>query len=184
MKKLEEQEIKEEQNEIINDENSEAENKTEAEILEEKIEKLENELALARADFYNYRQRTIKERMEIRQRTQEDTIKEFLPVLDNLDRALNAADSEDVKSIIKGVEMVQRQFINVLGNLGVSVIETQGENFDPALHDAAGTEEIDNPELDGKVITERLKGYKANGRILRPSQVTVGKFVEKETEKN
>ena len=176
---MEEQEIKEEQNEIINDENSEAENKTEAEILEEKIEKLENELALARADFYNYRQRTIKERMEIRQRTQEDTIKEFLPVLDNLDRALKAADSEDVKSIIKGVEMVQRQFINVLGNFGVSVIETEGENFDPSLHDAAGTEEIDNPELDGKVITERLKGYKTNERVLRPSQVTVGKFIKK-----
>ena len=171
---MEEQELQqEEQNNNI--ENSE----TEAENFEEKIEKLENELALARADFYNYRQRTIKERMEIRQRTQEDTIKEFLPVLDNLDRALNAANSEDVKSIIKGVEMVQRQFINVLGNFGVSVIETEGENFDPSLHDAAGTEEIDNPELDGKVITERLKGYKTNERVLRPSQVTVGKFIKK-----
>ena len=174
---MEEQELQqEEQNSNI--ENSE----TEAENFEEKIESLENELALARADFYNYRQRTVKERMEIRQRTQEDTIKEFLPVLDNLDRALKAADSEDVKSIIKGVEMVQRQFINVLGNFGVSVIETEGENFDPSLHDAAGTEEIDNPELDGKVIAERLKGYKTNERVLRPSQVTVGKFVKKETE--
>ena len=176
---MDEQEIQEKQTEVIN-----SENETEAENFEEKIEKLENELAFARADFYNYRQRTVKERMEIRQRTQEDTIKEFLPVLDNLDRALNAANSEDVKSIIKGVQMVQRQFINVLGNFGVSVIETEGQNFNPSLHDAAGTEEIDNPELDGKVITERLKGYKANGRILRPSQVTVGKFVEKETEKN
>ncbi len=72
--------------------------------------------------------------------------------------------------------MVQRQFINALENLGVSAIKAHGENFDPMLHDAAGTEEVDDPELDGKVITERLKGYRTKDRILRPAQVTVGKI--------
>ena len=149
--------------------------KTEAELLEEKINKLEHDLAVARADFYNFRQRTIKERQQTRKQAQEDVIIEILPVLDNLDRALEAADSEDAKSIIKGVEMVQRQFISVLENLGVSVIKAKGENFDPALHDAAGTEKIDDEELDGKVITERLKGYKTKDRVLRPTKVTVGR---------
>ena len=143
--------------------------------LEKKIKELEHDLAVAHADFYNYRQRTVKERQETRKRAQEDVIIEMLPVLDNLDRALEAANSEDAKGILKGVEMVQRQFLNVLENLGVSMIKAKGEVFDPALHDAAGTEKIEDPELEGKVITERLKGYRTKDRVIRPAQVTVGK---------
>ena len=139
------------------------------------IESLTQQLKAAKADLYNFRQRTIKERQETRKRATEDIITSMLPVLDNLDRALEAADSEDAKGILKGVEMVQRQFVGVLDTLGVSIIKAQGENFDPMLHDAAGTEHVDDPELDGKVITERLKGYRTKDRVLRPAQVTVGK---------
>ena len=160
---------------------TETENKEEAQEPEvdlgAKIKELEHDLAVARADFYNYRQRAIKERQETRQRAKEEAVIEILPVLDNLDRALSAANAEDAKTIVTGVEMVQRQFINALENLGVNAIKAQGEKFDPALHDAAGTEEVDDPELDGKVITERLKGYRTKDRVLRPAQVTVGKAV-------
>ena len=100
---------------------------------------------------------------------------EILPVLDNLDRALSAANAEDAKTIVTGVEMVQRQFVNALENLGVSAINAKGETFDPALHDAAGTEKVDDPELDGKVINEMLKGWRTKDRVLRASQVIVGK---------
>lgn len=143
--------------------------------LEEENEKLKDEIAQVRADYYNFRQRTIKERQDTRKRAQEDVISAILPVLDNLDRALEAAQSEDAASILKGVEMVQRQFMSVLEGLGVTAIKAEGEVFDPMLHDASGTEEVDDPELDGKVITQRLKGYKMNDRVLRPAQVTVGK---------
>ena len=163
----------------LENEQEQQEEKSESELLEDKIKQFEHDLAVARADFYNFRQRTIKERAETRKRAQEDVITEILPVLDNLDRALEVANSEDAKSIIKGVEMVQRQFVSVLENLGVSVIKAKGEKFDPALHDAAGTEKIDDEELDGKVITERLKGYRTSERVLRPSQVTVGKIDNK-----
>lgn len=142
--------------------------------LDAKIKELEHELAVSRADFYNYRQRTIKEKSQTRQRAQEDVIIEILPVLDNLDRALESAKNGG--DILSGVEMVQRQFINVLENLGVTAIKSTGENFNPALHDASGTEIIDNPELDGKIINERLRGYRTKERVLRPSQVTVGKL--------
>ncbi len=142
---------------------------------EGETEKLKHELAVMRADFYNFRQRTIKERSETRKHATEDVITAILPVLDNLDRALDAASSEDTAGIIKGVDMVRRQFVGVLENLGVSIIKAAGEKFDPALHDAAGTENVDDPELDGKVITERLKGYRTKDRVLRPAQVTVGK---------
>ena len=144
--------------------------------LEEKIKSLEHDLAVSRADFYNYRQRAIKERSETRKRASEDVIIAILPVLDNLDRALEAAHHGDANNILSGVEMVQRQFISVLEGLGVTAIKSQGEKFDPALHDASGTELVDDPELEGKVITERLKGYRTSERVLRPSQVTVGKL--------
>ena len=140
----------------------------------EKIKELEHELAVSRADFYNYRQRTIKEKSQTRQRAQEDVIIEILPVLDNLDRALESAKNGG--DILSGVEMVQRQFINVLENLGVTTIKSTGENFDPALHNASGTEEVNNPELDGKIINETLRGYRTKERVLRPSHVTVGKL--------
>lgn len=143
------------------------------------IKELEHDIAVIKADFYNYKQRAIKERQEIRRRSQEDVIIAILPVLDNLDRALMAANTEDAKSILTGVEMVQRQFVNVLESLGVSIIKSEGENFDPSLHDAAGTEETEDPELEGKVITERLKGYRTKERVLRPAQVTVGKMNNK-----
>ena len=159
----------------LENEQEQQEEKSENELLEDKIKQFEHDLAVARADFYNYRQRTTKERAEARKRAQEDVITAILPVLDNLDRALEVANTEDAKSIIKGVEMVQRQFVSVLENLGVSVIKAKGEKFDPALHDAAGTEQVDEEELDGKVITERLKGYRTKDKVLRPAQVTVGR---------
>ena len=145
---------------------------------DEQIESLTRQLKATTADFYNFRQRTTKERLETRKRAAEEVIIAILPVLDNLDRALKAAGSEDAKSILKGVEMVQRQFVSVLDGLGVSIIKAEGEKFDPALHDAAGTEQVDDPDLDGKVITERMKGYRTKERVLRPAQVTVGKIQE------
>ena len=148
---------------------------TEPDTKDERIKSLEQQVKTVTADFFNYRQRTTKERSETRKHATEDVIVSILPVLDNLDRALDAASSEDTAGIIKGVDMVRRQFVGVLENLGVSIIKTQGEKFDPALHDAAGTENVEDPELDGKVIAERLKGYRTKDRVLRPAQVIVGK---------
>ena len=146
---------------------------------ESEIESLQRQLKTVTADFYNFRQRAAKERQEIRQRSKEEIIAAILPVLDNLDRALTAS-SQDPQGIIKGVEMVQRQFVAVLEELGVSVIKTEGESFDPQLHDASGTQDVDNPELDGKIIAENLKGYRTKDRVIRPSQVIVGKVKETE----
>ena len=166
----------------MNNEETRQEEQDEQEIVtpepdprDKEIESLLHQLKATSADFYNYRQRTTKERLEIRKHAQEDVIVAILPVLDNLDRALEAASSEDTASIVKGVEMVQRQFLGVLEGLGVSIIKAEGEKFDPALHDAAGTEKVDDLELDGKVVAERLKGYRTKDRVLRPAQVIVGK---------
>ena len=153
---------------------TEDDSQSETDKLKEEIDSLKKEIKTVRADFFNFRQRTIKERTETRTRAKEEVITEILPVLDNLDRALSAS-SEDSDSIVKGVEMVQRQFIGVLEGLGVSVIKTEGEIFDPSIHDAAGTEKVNDSDLDGKIITEVLKGYRTKDRVLRPAKVIVGK---------
>ncbi|MBQ6419186.1 MAG: nucleotide exchange factor GrpE [Synergistaceae bacterium] len=164
-----------ESEEELEPEITEDDSQSEAEKLKQEIESLKVEIKTVRADFYNFRQRTIKERQETRTRAREEVITAMLPVLDNLDRALSAS-SDDPAGIVKGVEMVQRQFVNVLEGLGVSIIKSEGENFDPSLHDASGTEKVDDPELDGKIITEQLKGYRTKDRVLRPAKVTVGKI--------
>ncbi len=164
-----------ESEEELEPEITEDDSQSEAEKLKQEIESLTTEIKTVRADFYNFRQRTIKERQETRSRAREEVITAILPVLDNLDRALSAS-ADDPAGIVKGVEMVQRQFMGVLEGLGVSVINTEGEKFDPSLHDASGTEKVDDPELDGKIITEQLKGYRTKERVLRPAKVTVGKI--------
>ena len=156
-------------------EESESQPEIEEDTTQKEIDDLKRQLKTQAADFYNFRQRTIKERSETRKRAQEETITAILPVLDNLDRALKAG-TEDSASIVKGVEMVQRQFMGVLDGLGVSVIKSEGEKFDPSIHDAAGTEKTDDPELDGIIIREILKGYRTKDRVLRPAKVIVGKI--------
>ena len=165
--KLEDEE--ESQTEIINDNEQ-----SETDKLKQEIDSLKVEIKTVRADFFNFRQRTIKERSETRSRAKEEVITEMLPVLDNLDRALTAS-SDDPAGIVKGVEMVQRQFVGVLEGLGVSIIKTEGEKFDPAVHDASGTEKVDDENLDGTIITEILRGYRTKDRVLRPAKVIVGK---------
>ncbi|MBQ4430992.1 MAG: nucleotide exchange factor GrpE [Synergistaceae bacterium] len=156
-------------------EESESQPEIDEDEKQKEIDDLKRQLKTKTADFYNFRQRTIKERSETRKRAQEETITAILPVLDNLDRALTAG-TEDAMSILKGVEMVQRQFMGVLEGLGVSVIKSEGEKFDPSIHDATGTEKTNDPELDGVIIREILKGYRTNDRVLRPAKVIVGKI--------
>ena len=156
------------------------ETEIQADELQKKIIELKNELALVRADFYNYRQRIEKEKARMRASISEDRILDFIPVLDNLDRALNVPEDSTAGDVLKGVKMVQRQFLSVLQELGAEMIASNknGEfcEFDPILHDAVGMEEVLDPNLDGKIIEELLKGYRTKERILRPAQVKVGKL--------
>ena len=144
------------------------------------ISELQNELALLRADFYNYRQRIEKERARMRALISEDRALDFIPVLDNLDRALNVSGDSTASDVLKGVRMVHKQFLSVLCELGIEVIDVNDNEepfeFDPALHDAVGTEEVTNQNLDGKIVQEILRGYRTKERVLRPSQVKVGRF--------
>ncbi|MCL2009590.1 MAG: nucleotide exchange factor GrpE [Synergistaceae bacterium] len=144
------------------------------------MEELRNQLAAARADLYNYRQRAERERVKSRKLIAEDKTAEFLPVLDNLDRALNVPEDGAAKDVLIGVRMVRRQFLSVLENSDVTVIPAEGCSFDPLLHDAVETEFVEAPEQNGLVLLELMRGYRTPERVLRPAQVRVGKLRNQE----
>jgi molecular chaperone GrpE (heat shock protein) len=148
--------------------------------LQSEIEELKNQLASARADLYNYRQRTERERVKALRSVALDRVGDFLPVLDNLDRALAVPENGTAKDVLVGVRMVQRQFLSVLENAGVTPIPAEGQLFDPALHDAIETEAVDDPGQDGRVLRELSRGYRSAERVLRVAQVRVGRFAAKE----
>jgi molecular chaperone GrpE len=145
---------------------------------EDELESLKTQLAAARADLYNYRQRTERDRAKTRKLISEDKAAEFLPVLDNLDRALGVPEDGTAKDVLVGVRMVQRQFLSVLENSGVTVIPAEGCPFDPLQHEAIETEFIEDPARNGLILCELLRGYRTLERVLRPAQVRVGKLRE------
>ncbi|MDX9975747.1 MAG: nucleotide exchange factor GrpE [FCB group bacterium] len=133
---------------------------------------LKNQLLRARAEFDNYRKRTQREAEQTRQRATEALIRDLLPVIDNLDLALQHADKEH--PISEGVSMVARQFQDVLRRAGVEIIPAVGSAFDPEIHEAvmhAPSEEV----AENTVSHEFQKGYRLGGFVLRPSKVAVSK---------
>ncbi|MCL2147529.1 MAG: nucleotide exchange factor GrpE [Synergistaceae bacterium] len=175
-------------NENCPEETGEAQNEAEIRIIElqKEVSELQNKLALARAEIYNNRQRAEKEKTRLRTSVSDERVLDFIPVIDNLDRALNVPEDSTVSDVLRGVKMVHKQFLSVLQDIGVEVIAVNVNEglsgFDPLLHDAVGTEEVTDPNLDGKIVQELLKGYRTRERVLRPSQVRVGKLITATTD--
>jgi molecular chaperone GrpE len=151
---------------------------------EEKVRGLERErdeyLSLARrtkADFENYRKRVGREASEAEARGRASLARGLLTVVDNLERALAAAEprNEDgaANHIAEGVRLVYEELSGVLANAGVESYEPTGEPFDPTEHEAMMTRD-GGPEGAGKVLEVFEKGYRLNGQILRPARVVVG----------
>lgn len=127
-------------------------------LLEEKNKELTSALASARADFFNYRKRVERDRQRERVLAGEEKALDFLPVLDNLDRALAVDGEADGKSILQGVTMVRRQFLSVLESMGVEQIPTVGTPFSPSWHEAVAAEATDDPGKNGIITEEVLSG--------------------------
>lgn len=138
------------------------------------IADLNNRLLRTQADFENYRRRTAKEREDLIAYANQRLLISFLPVLDNLDRALSAPKVEGDEKLRQGVELTARSFREILAKEGVIAIEAVGTPFDPNLHEAVMTVESDEHE-DGTVVAEFQKGYRLADRVIRPSMVQVSK---------
>jgi molecular chaperone GrpE len=123
------------------------------------------------ADFENYRKRAAKEAVAAGERAKSGLVRELLPVVDNLERALASA-GEDEQDLAEGVRLVHSELIAVLERNGVEQFDPAGESFDPTVHEALSTRPADGTE-PGKVVDVVEKGYKANGTVLRPARVVV-----------
>ena len=156
------------------------EEKTAEELLQEKVEKLEEELKQSEdkylrlyAEFENFKRRKNKEIETNNIYKSQKVITEILPSLDNLERALQVkSDNEEIKSLLKGVEMVYEGLLNVLKSEGVELIETENAQFDPNYHHAVMQEE-DSEKESGAILDTFQKGYKLKDRVIRPAMVKV-----------
>jgi molecular chaperone GrpE len=123
------------------------------------------------ADFDNYRKRVAREHLELVKRANERLLNELLPVLDDLERALEAAAKHEEAQLEEGVQLVHRSLANVLERHGLSEIEAEGA-FDPHVHEALLSQPGDGAE-PGTVLQVLQKGYRLGDRVLRPTRVIV-----------
>jgi molecular chaperone GrpE len=125
----------------------------------------------AQADFENYRKRAAREAAAAGERAKSGLVRELLPVVDNLERALaSAGDSE--QHLAEGVKLVYAELISLLERHGIEQFDPSGQSFDPGLHEALSTRSQDGAE-PGVILDVVEKGYKSNGSVLRPARVVV-----------
>ena len=131
---------------------------------------LQDRLLRTAAEFDNYRKRMDKERRDLAEYTAGEAIKDLLPIIDNLERALQASALDD--PLRKGVELIHKQMLEILRRRGVTPIEALGADFDPNVHEAV-TQEESAQHREGEVMEELQRGYKVGDRLLRPAMVKV-----------
>jgi molecular chaperone GrpE len=166
-------------------EDSQKAEKGELEELRRTIESLQKEkdelfgkLQRVSADYANFQKRVPKQIADTICYEKEKIIKTLLPALDNFEHTLQNADSaENADVFVKGIEIIYDQMLDILKSHGVEQIKAPGEKFDPALHEAM-MQKTEPEEEDNIVLEEFQKGYKLNGRVIRPSKVIVNKLTE------
>jgi molecular chaperone GrpE len=134
-------------------------------------DQLADSLLRLRAEFDNYRRRSVRELTEARTCAQGDLLAELLPVLDNLERALDAAEHHEEGKVLQGVRMTRDLFVGLLTRAGVEEVPGVGTAFDPEVHDAIVHQPSD--EEEGVVTAVLERGYKQGQQVLRPARVVV-----------
>jgi len=172
---------------------AEGEVKEEAPGLEAEMNKIKEQLALKEAEakenyerflrtcaeFENFKKRAAREKDEFFKFAKEGMIRELLPVLDNLERAVeHSKATQDFRGLVEGVDMTLKQFLQCLDKFGVTPIKGIGERFDPTRHEAIMQVEEGDYDAD-TVVGEHQKGYILNDRLIRPCLVTVAKGQKK-----
>ena len=137
---------------------------------QQELDELNDRYKRVLAEFENYKKRSSKERETLYNSIVSDIVEVFLPVVDNLENALKI-ETQDVE-YKKGIELVLKQFKDILKSKGVEEIPAMGETFDPALHEAVGS--VQDPEKNAQeIVQEYRKGYKIGSKVIRHSMVVV-----------
>ncbi|MBB14981.1 nucleotide exchange factor GrpE [Candidatus Poribacteria bacterium] len=165
---------------VVNDEAAESEEESEpTPSVEDEIEQLKSEyeakidqMLRTVAEYENAKKRAIRDKEEFQKYAVESVIKDLIPVVDSMNRAIKAAkESTDFDALHEGIQLIQKQIHNVLERKNVSIIDAIGKNFDPNLHEAIAQVESDLPV--NTIVEEFQVGYKLNDRVLRASMVSV-----------
>ena len=149
----------------------------ETDVLEElrrEKDALQDRLLRTVAEFDNYRKRVDRDRRDQANASVADAIGELLPIIDNLERALDAPAGSDAEVYRTGVELIHRQMTDLLRQRGVTPIETTGADFDPRIHQAV-THEVSTEHREGEIMEEFRTGYMLGERLLRAAMVKVAK---------
>ncbi len=161
--------------------------KGEVEELRNKIDDLQKEkdelfaqLQRVSADYDNFQKRTAKQVADTLSYEKEKIIKTILPALDNFEHSLhNAGSAETTDVLLQGIQIIYDQMLDILKSHNVEQIKALGEMFDPALHEAM-MQKTEPEHKENIVLEEFQKGYKLNGRVIRPSKVIVNKLTEEQ----
>jgi molecular chaperone GrpE len=146
--------------------------------LQEKDRLLRSQLADIRGEQEELRRRLNRELEQRLELATGHLLADFLPVLDNLDRALqSAAQQSTLDALIEGITLVRTQFLSILSRHGLQALDRQGQPFDPHLDEAVTTVEVSDPHQHNLVLQEWEKGYTLHDNVLRPAKVAVGKLL-------
>ena len=157
------------------DQQEEEEEKDPLEKAQEEIEELKTQLLYKAAEFDNYRKRTLKERTELILNGGEKVITAILPVLDDMERAIeNGTKTDDPEVLREGMTLIYQKFMKTLEAQGVSKIDTKDADFDTDVHDAVAMVPGMGDDKKGKVIDCLQEGYKLNDKVIRHAKVAVG----------
>ena len=162
---------KEEMEQEVTEEESSEEVETDKDENEEQYEALKNSFFRLQADFSNYKKRVEREKSQQIKLAGEGVIMKLLPIIDDLDRAIDNSDEED--EFVQGIALIRDSFLQVLESEGLEVIQSDGETFDPNLHHAVVTEDSD--EEPDTVLETFQKGYRLHDKVIRPAMVKVSK---------
>jgi molecular chaperone GrpE len=142
--------------------------------LKRERDSLQDRLLRTLAEFDNYRKRTERERREQAENSAADVLAELLPIVDDLERALQASSGADADAYRQGVTLIHRQMMEMLRRRGVHPIEAVGTDFDPRVHQAV-EHQVSAEHRDNEVMDELRRGYTLGTRLLRPAMVKVAR---------
>ncbi len=175
----------EETEETVEVEAKTPESETEDEVarLTSELEDIRDLVRRKHAEFENYRKRIERERSEFVNHAAAELVNDILPVLDNLERALDAPDTGTDDRFREGIEIVRRQFRDILRRAGLNEVEALGMDFDPHVHEAVGRVETTD-HREGEILEVYQKGYFFKDRMLRPALVNVAQLPQDKSDTN
>ncbi len=149
--------------------------KDEIEVLNQKNGELQDKYLRLVAEYDNFRKRTAKEKIDLRDNVKASVILDFIPVVDDMDRAMShLGEVKNVEATVDGIKLIHQKFTDFLKSVGVAEIDAKDQEFDTDLHEAITKYPVEDEAQKGKVIDVVQKGYKINDKVIRFSKVVVG----------